>query len=394
MKQLNDAEKAEVLELLRTLVGIDSAAVDPEAPEPPRTEERIAAFLADYLHAMGMSIQTYELAPGRPSLVAHWPDQGSASTVAFEAHMDTVTTAGMTIDPFAAEVHDGRVWGRGTCDTKGSLAAMLVALKLARRADALPNDRILFVAAANEENGCQGARHLVEEGFRADAAIIGEPTRCQIVTAHKGPLWLRVDTHGRSAHASMPQLGLNAIETMAEIVRYVHGPWVDQLRQGPHPLLGESTAQVTQITGGAKTNIIPASCRIEIDARLVPGCTPQTAENALSAGLAELLGDPACFTITRMTSQPSLNTDPERPFVRRMMALCREANGQATPLGVNYFADSGPFSEAGIPSLVFGPGDIAQAHTADEHLELDQLFEATEILLTLLTQHAHRSILS
>lgn len=390
MRTLNESQSRSVRDLLARLVAIDSINRDPESANRDRAEERIAAFLTEHLRGMGMVVEVREVAPGRPNLIAHWPDQGQKAkrSLMLTAHMDTVNVEGMTVDPFEVAFRDGRAYGRGTCDTKGSLASYLTALAVARAENKLPADKLYFVATCSEETGCQGALALMRSGFRTDAAIVGEPTCCRVVTAHKGPLWLTVETFGRACHASMPHAGVNAIERMSRIVQFVQGPWQARVRRHEHPLLGRSTMSVTTIRGGVKINIIPEHCRIDIDGRFIPDEMIDTLLHDFRRMLGEHLGEGEAFEITRQETYPPLNCRPDAAIARKLMALCRQANGQDAPLGVDYFADTGPFDQAGIEAVLFGPGDIVQAHTADEYLELAQLDEATAILLTLLTDHA------
>lgn len=393
MYRLTDDEKRRVRDLLTTLVSIKSVVASLEQANRDRSEEQMAAFLTEHLKQLGMVVDRHEVFPGRPNLMAHWPGQGtSGKTLMLEAHMDTVPVEGMTADPFKAEVRDGRIYGRGTCDTKGSMAAFLTALSIAKERDSLPADSMYFVATMSEETGCEGASALMTTPFRTDAAIVGEATRCQPVIAHKGPLWLSIETHGRACHASMPRLGINAIDLMGRVIQFVHGPWSEYIGRRQHALLGRSTSAVTTIEGGAKINIIPACCRVQVDTRLIPGEPASVVVDAFRRMLAEHLGDERLFTISDVTSNPQLDTPPDAPMVRKLLDVCRRAQDRAEPRGVNYFADSGPFSEAGILSVIFGPGDIAHAHTAGEYLELEQLFLATEIIVTLLTENAGRSI--
>lgn len=396
MHKLTEAEQSQVRQLLADLMAIESINRDQVSANRQRAEERMAEYIRHHLEDLGMAVEARELAPGRPNLIAHWPDQGSpaAPSLMLSAHMDTVTVEGMTVDPFAAERRDGRIYGRGSCDTKGSLAAFLTALALARRAGQLPTDKLYFVATVSEETGCQGASALMESGFRTDAAIVGEPTCCRMVSAHKGPLWIEITTHGRSCHASMPEHGTNAVEIMSRVVQFVHGPWQERIKRASHPLLGESTMLVTVIEGGSKINIVPSSCRVEIDGRFIPSEPMDLLLEEFRSMLARWLGDPAAFTITRQETYPGLDCPADTSFCRRLMDLCREANGQQHPLGVNYFADTGPFDRAGIPAVLFGPGDITQAHTADEFIEEQQLYQGTEIIRELLTRHAGRSIVA
>jgi succinyl-diaminopimelate desuccinylase len=392
LRRLTEKERDRVRRLLTDLVQIKSVVGSLKEANRDRAEERMADCLTAHLTGMGMTVERQEVYPGRPNLIAHWPGQGSGKRLVLAAHMDTVPVDGMTVDPFAAQIRDGRMYGRGSCDTKASLAMMLTALALAAEADRLPADRLCFVATMSEETGCDGAIALVESGFRADAAIIGEPTRCEVVTAHKSPLWLEIETHGHSCHASLPERGVNAVDLMARVVEFVHGPWSKHIGRRNHPFLGTSTCVVTTINGGTKNNIIPASCRAEIDGRFIPGMPADGVLREFEEMLAGHLGGRDKFTILSRRSHPALDCPPDAPLPSRLLALCRQACGQDASRGVNYFADTGPFSEAGITSLLFGPGDIAQAHTADEFVELEQLYLATEIVLTLLTANAGRSI--
>lgn len=393
MHHLTDIEKQRVTALLADMVRIKSVVGTPEQANQDRAEEQMADYLTVHLETMGMVVDRQEVFPGRPNLVAHWPGQGSGKKLVLSAHMDTVPTEGMTVSPFAAEVRDGRMYGRGTCDTKASLACLLTALAIAAETDRLPADQLCFVATMSEETGCDGAVALVKSGFRADAAIVGEPTRCEVVTAHKSPLWLEIETHGHSCHASLPDKGINAIDLMAKVVEFVHGPWSRRIAREKHPLLGVSTSAVTIVSGGSKINIIPSACRAQIDGRFIPGASTESLLADFTRMLADHLGGPDKFTILSHRTHPPLDCPPDAPLPRKLLALCREANGQDAPRGVNYFADTGPFSETGITALLFGPGDIAQAHTAEEYVELEQVFQATEIVLELLTGHAGRSII-
>lgn len=393
MYKLTDIEKRQVCQLLADMVHIDSAVTSTEQANRDRAEAHMADFVTDRMHRLGMIVERQEVHPGRPNLMAHWPRQGGGARLMLEAHLDTVPVEGMIVDPFAAEVRDGRMYGRGTCDTKGSIAAFLTALEIASRQGRLPADKLYFVTTMSEETGCDGAVALMDYGFRTDAAIVGEATSCQLVTSHKGPLWLQVETRGRSCHASMPDHGINAIDLMARIIQFFHGPWLRHIQQVSHPLLGRSTVQVTVIQGGTKSNIIPARCLATIDCRLVPWKSSRELLVEMNDMLAAELGNRDAFGLKVVKGLDALDTPADIPLARRLLALCCEANGQKDVRGVNYFADTGPFHQAGIQSLLFGPGDIAQAHTADEFLELDQLYQATEIMTTLLVENAGRSII-
>ncbi|MDM8006160.1 MAG: ArgE/DapE family deacylase [Phycisphaerae bacterium] len=389
METLNKAQKGEVVQLLKELVAIDSS----QMPGKERVEEEMASYVTHYCKAMGMTVDKQEVAPGRPNLMAHWPEQTGSKSLMLEAHMDTVTVEGMTVDPFAGKIRDGKILGRGTCDTKGTMAAFLTALRIAGERGQLPADKLYFVAVMDEETCCEGAKELMKTDFRTDAAIVGEPTRCELVTCHKGPLWFEVETRGRACHPSLPEKGRNAIDEMARLVSFVHGAYTEHIQHKSHPLLGRSTAQVTVIEGGTRINIIPERCRAKIDGRYIPGQSLDEIKTEFERMARQQLGPEASFHIVSTKGFLPLDSPVESPLVRKLQKVIRQAGGSGKPQGVNYFADTGPFTAGGIASVIFGSGDIAQAHTADEYLELDQLYRATEVILTLLTQNVGRSIL-
>ena len=228
----------------------------------------------------------------------------------------------------------------------------------------------------DEENAQAGSRALAAQGFKADLAIVGEPTQLKVVTAHKGSLWLRLETRGKSAHGARPELGRNAVHAMARIVDTLETDYAAQLRRRRHPLLGCATVNVGMIRGGTQPNIVPDACAITIDRRTLPGETEAGVRREITA-LLKRKNIPAQFTNTKLAPTSALETKTSLPLVRQFM----QSAGQSRPAGVDYFCDASVLAGAGIPSVVFGPGDIAQAHTADEWIALASLERAQEILL-------------
>lgn len=352
----------QVTRLLQELVRIPS--VTPVGnPGTARTgEAELAGFIADFLRKLGLDVETHEVLPGRPNVIGRFASRGGKRRVALAPHTDTVSVAGMTIDPFSGEVRDGRLFGRGACDTKGSAAAMLGALaRCVRDREFRAGDLdVDFSAVMGEETGSDGARALCARGYRADFAIAGEPTNCRAVHAHKGSLWFNVITRGKSCHASTPDLGENAVVKMAAAIPAL----LDRSRwPAPDPVLGAPTISVGVIRGGSAANIVPDRCEAEVDRRLIPG---EQAERIV-AELRDRLG----VEIETIRQCPPLFTPPDHPFIRALgVPVC----------GAPWFCDAAVFAAHGIPAIAFGPGDIAQAHTADEFLELAELHRATEIL--------------
>ena len=259
--------------LLRELIALPS--VNPAflpAQDPRAGEQRVAEFLAATAARAGLDVEFQTVSPGRSNLLARLSPRGKVrQRVLLAPHLDTVNAAD---EQFTPSKRNGRLFGRGACDTKGSVAAMLTALcEMAEAGQRPAETEIIFAGLVDEEHGQAGSRALVASGLRADLAIVGEPTRLEVVTAHKGTLWLELETRGKSAHGSWPELGRNAVHAMARIVDLLQTAYAAQLRRRRHWLLGCGTVSVGAICGGSQANIVPDRCSILIDRRTLPGET-------------------------------------------------------------------------------------------------------------------------
>lgn len=366
--------------LLAELIALPS--VNPAflpARHPAAGEKRVAEFLAATAARAGLEVELAGVLPGRPNVIARLLPPGKVRrTILLAPHLDTV---GATGTQFIPQRKNGRLHGRGACDTKGSVAAMLSALAELAAAKQRPREtEIVFAGLIDEENAQAGSRALVTSGFKADLAIVGEPTRLQAVTAHKGCLWLELTTRGRAAHGAKPWLGKNAVHEMARVVSTIEDDYAARLRRRKHPLLGPGTVNVGKIAGGTQPNIVPESCAIWIDRRTLPGETDASVRRELAALLrAKKL--PAKIASAKLAPALPLETNWKLPLVRQFL---RSVN-QSRPAGVDYFCDAAVLAAGNIPSVVFGPGDIAQAHTDDEWISLRSLERAKDLLVRFLT---------
>jgi len=335
---------------------------DPGVQEPG--EARLAEFLESYLRSLVAEAWLQPVLPGRPNVVARFPsDRPGKPRLLLAPHTDTVSVAGMTIDPFCGRESEGKIWGRGASDTKGPMAAMLTALTRLR--DRLPSlsHEIWFAGLMGEESGQHGAKALAaSEQF--DFVIAGEPTDLKTVHAHKGSLWITLEAHGKAVHASAPERGENAIYAMSEAIERIRSVVIPQLDQLTHPLLGRTTLSVGTIRGGSKTNIVPDHCEATIDIRLVPGVEPLPIVEMIQKAAPGL-------NLTYQSSKP-LYTDPEHTLIQKLSAL------GASPVGAPWFCDAAVFSANCMPSVALGPGSIAQAHTADEWISVTDLEAGAE----------------
>ena len=373
-------------------------------------EHRVTKHLEQLFRSLGLPTERHTVAPQRDNIIARLdgdvPPEKGGPILMFEAHQDTVPVDGMTIEPFTPEVKDGRLYGRGSCDIKGGMAAMIAAL--ARLAAEKPKDRptIVMACTINEEHGFTGATHwaatysgkLPDSGHgpeklappgktkllprKPDATIVAEPTLLNVVVAHKGAARWRCHTNGIATHSSQPHLGENAIYHMARVLQVLEqyaGEVVPHL--GSHPLCGHPTLSVGLISGGISVNTVPDRATIEIDRRVLPGEDPQAAfQHCIDYINARIpTGTPAAHDTPFMLTR-GLADDGNSELAERLGSVIREHGGAGQAIGVPYGTDAPHFAATGCPTVVFGPGDIAQAHTRDEWVEIAQLKSAAEIL--------------
>jgi acetylornithine deacetylase len=345
-------------------------------------ESRVTAYLEAALRGLGAAPRRQPVAPGRDNLVAVYdPPTPPPFTVLFEAHQDTVPVDAMTVDPFAAAVANGRMYGRGSCDVKAGGAVMLAAFARLLQERPSGSARVILAYTVDEEHTFLGVQELMKSGVKADYAVVAEPTLLNIVKAHKGVVRWQVETPGRACHSSRPEQGVNAIYRMGRLLKGVE-EFAERLRASrPDPLLGPPTLSVGRVTGGVSPNTVPDFCRIEIDRRLIPGENPAAPPADLEAFLSTYPGIDFPF----VTHPPKLACPPLSParsgeLVARLGAVIDAVVGKHEAMGVPYGTDASTVEEAGVPAVVFGPGDITQAHTKDEWIDLAQLDPAAEIL--------------
>ena len=363
------------VKLLRELIALPS--VNPSflpAGDPLAGEQKVADFLAATAARAGLDVEFQSAAEGRSNLLAVLsPRTRATHRVLLAPHMDTVNG---TPNQFKPQTRDGKIHGRGACDTKGSVAAMLQAVcEIAKKGKRPATTEVVFAALIDEEQDQAGSRALVANNLTADLAIVGEPTRGKVVTAHKGSLWLQLETRGKAAHGSQPHLGRNAIHEMARVVHWLETAYAARLRDRQHALLGHATVSVGVIAGGSQPNIVPDRCVIRVDRRTLPG---ETEKGVMAEIAAELhrAGLQADIGSLKVCSCLPMETDPDLAWVRTFM----RSAGQRRPVGMHYYCDAAVLAEGGIPSVVYGPGDIAQAHTTDEWVDIDSLEQTTRIL--------------
>jgi acetylornithine deacetylase len=356
---------SELAELLKQLVAIDS--INPDLVPGAAGEAEIARFVARWLEEAGLEVEVEEVAPGRPNVVGIARGKDGGRSLMLNAHMDTVGVAGME-RPFEPYVEDGRVYGRGAYDMKASLAAIMLAgvgaVKAGLRGD------VLVTAVVDEEVASIGTQAIARR-YRADAAIVSEPTGMQAAVAHKGFAVFEIDVEGRAAHGSRPDLGVDAIARMGHVL--VRLEELDRrLRANPsHPLLASGSVHGSLIEGGQEYSSYPERCVLKGERRTIPGERIDLVEDELRA----LLGDLDGTVSVEFTREP-FEISPEEPIVE----LVRRHAGHADTIGVPFWADSALLAAAGIPTVVFGPGGDG-AHAVVEWVDLALAERCAEIYL-------------
>jgi acetylornithine deacetylase len=343
-------------------------------------EHRVTAYLEQFFRDLGVSFERQSVAPLRENIFARFEPPGCRSTLVFEVHQDTVPTDNMTIDPFGGVIENGKLYGRGACDIKGGMAAMLAAFARIVRERPQGASAVIMACTVDEEHTFLGVQRLARD-LRADGAIVAEPTQLQVVHAHKGVVRWNLNTGGRSCHSSRPELGVNAIYHMSRVMPFIEEYAANLQATKRDALLGPATLSVGRIEGGTSVNTVPDRCRIEIDRRLIPGEKGAQALEDFRAFLRSKLPPEIDWSCTDpFLTMPPLPPQGQSEVARRLGQAIDSVRGRHEVLVVPYGTDASTLAEAGTPSVVFGPGDIARAHTCDEWVPLDEVEQASEIL--------------
>lgn len=381
-----------ITELLQDLVRIPS--VNPDFPGGTG-EAGVAVYVERFFRNLGLPVSRQEVEAERWNVVGALPGSNPHRTLLLEAHMDTVQVNGMTIDPFEPRVSGGRLYGRGSCDTKASLTAMMAALEILHTRGLKPPVSVHLAAVVDEETTFKGVSRIAEQvqqgQVRYEAGIVGEPTELEVVVAHKGCVRFQIRVQGVASHTSKPHLGVNAIDKMTEVLAYLKSEVEPRYAANTHPLVGPPTHCVSLIQGGVAPNTVPESCTITVDRRTVPGEDSYAVWQALKADVESLNKRIPDLHVT--VEEPfvvdwAMEVDPAERVVDVLCAASRRYGASGRPVGVPYGTDASKLTRAGVPCVVFGPGNIQQAHTKDEWVEIEQVVQATAVLLEAILNYA------
>jgi acetylornithine deacetylase len=365
--------------LTRALVRVDSRNPSLVADGPG--ELAAATLLRDVLDTWGFRTELHEGAPGRPNLVARIGGDRSKRSLMLNGHLDVVGTEGMIHAPFDAHERDGRMYGRGSADMKGGVAAMCAAAYRVAAAGGEVGEMIV-AAVADEEYESLGTRALLERGVRADAAVVTEPTRLAIMPAHRGFVWLEVEVVGRAAHGSRWDLGVDAIRHAGLLLAELDRIDAEVLPQRTHSLLGRGSLHASLISGGIGLSTYPDRCTLRLERRTIPGENAATVIAEVQHACDRIRAWRQSFDaeIRLIGGQGPSDVAVDAPLVRGLVAALGDCGEAARIEGMSAWTDAALLNDAGVPAVCFGPGDISLAHAAEEYIPLDEIDRATAVL--------------
>jgi len=374
--------REEIVSLLKDMVSINS--VNPNI-ERGTGEIELSNFIADYLEKIGLEVHTQDVIDGRFNVIGILKGSGSGRSLMFNGHTDTVGVRNMTIDPFKPFIEDDKLHGRGACDMKGSIAAMMIALKTLAESDVELKGDVLLSTVVGEEYDNVGTRKLVSEySFTKlpDAVIVGEPTSLQLAIKHKGFANIEIETEGKAAHGSVPEKGIDAIEKMAKIIVKLGG-MKKACSAKINDLLGTPKMHLSTIEGGREWSVVPDHCLLRLEIRTIPEYTSNNAMADIRNIIEELSSEDPDLkaNVNLFLAGEPLDTSPDEPIVDAIQQAFREVKGvEPQVLGMPYYTEAALFAgELGTPACLIGAGDIKQAHAADEFVKISEVVDAAAI---------------
>ena len=380
--------ESDVVGILSDLVAIPS--VNPQhasALIPPYGEAAVSDYVEAFGRSLGLLVERQSVLPGRDNVIITVEGTDPSRALLFECHMDTVPGWDGDPDPFMPRLVDGRLYGRGACDVKGTLAAMLAAIRAVVQSGQSLQRSLILAAVVDEEHQARGVTYFAAHGPRPEAAVVGEPTSLAIAIAHKGCVRWRVATRGRSVHSSKSHLGINAIDSMVTLLSDLHVQVEATLGNREHPLVGKPSLSICTIRGGVAVNVIPDRCEVEVDRRTLPG----ESLTGVISGFEDLVREIAEKRGIEVDIEPPFVVDPalgtaaDADIVQELSGASNQVLGSARIIGVPFGTDGSKLSNVGIPTVVFGPGSIDLAHTRDEHVAIEEVALAASILVALAT---------
>jgi len=382
MKEVNDAidryiNADEVVKLCQDLIRIPSHSQHPER------EKEVGDFIARFLRENGMEVAVEPVEGERSNVTCVLRGTGGGRSLMLNGHLDTVPPYNMDIDPFAAEIRDGRIWGRGAVDMKGPIAAMLCAMLTLKRAGVELAGDLYFCGVIGEEERSEGTEHLVKTGFRTDGAIVGEPSNFEYAIGHRGLEWIEIEITGKAAHGGTPEKGVNAIVQAAKLIMRIQEKLVPKLRERFNPVMGPSVMNFGVIRGGTQPSTVADRCIVQLDRRYISSEPISQVLGEYQEILDELSAEDPTFK-AEMRRMPeniltldhlAMETSPDDPIAVSVVNVLRYLLGREPTITTRRgWTDASLLSNfANIPCVVMGPGDIAFSHTRNENIRIEDL---------------------
>ena len=366
---------------LKQLIAIPSINPFQSEPRKDYREKEVGEYYCDRMSDLGLEVGSMDVVPGRPNVWGTLKGSGDGPSLMLSGHLDTVGIENYD-DALKPRVEGGRVYGRGACDMKDALASYLEVIRLVRDSGEKLNGDLIITGIADEEDQMLGSKHLGQHGPWADFAVIGEPTGMAICPAHKGQLGVMIKTHGKAAHSSKPENGANAIEAMALFMQ-AYKQYQDQLMaREEHALCGHPRCSAGVIKGGSIVSTVPDYCELEVDRRTLPGESSEQIVKEYQQILDELSQSNPQFQYE--LCGPTLDVEAldvplDSPLVEAIASVYKSVTGKQEI--IEAFPGSTDAPNFGFPALIFGSGDLVQAHTINEYVEIDEMVEATKVYL-------------
>jgi len=378
---------ASVLEMVKSnkVISLTKNLIKIQSQNPPGDEKEISEYLIERLKEIGLKVKTYDYKPNRPNVIGTFSTGKKGSTLMFNGHTDTVPIGKKTlwtIDALEGKVKNDKIYGRGASDMKGSLAAMIVGTETVLNYSTEFKGNLILSFVADEEVTGFGTKDLVDRGYKADCAVVGEPTELKVQTAHKGVAYVKIVTKGEAAHGSLPHTGINAINQAVRVCSAI-GKMECELGNKKHALLGSPTINIGTIKGGIKTNVVPDYCEMTVDRRLIPGETSDMVKKEFEDVISQLKDKDNNFNaeVDIINFAEPSETSPNERIVKIARSSVKKVIGK--DLGVTPFPATCDMrflvNQAHIPTVILGPGSLHQAHTIDEYVEVNQVLDATKI---------------
>jgi acetylornithine deacetylase len=370
-------------EILTGLISVDS--VNPFGSHG-KAESGLGRHLLDELKRIGLRVEKQPVDEERFNVVAFLEGKRSGPTIMMNSHMDTVGVQGMK-DPFRPRVSDGKIYGRGSCDAKGSIASMIMALEALVKSKEMLAGNVILAAVCDEEYRSIGTDRIVEE-YKADFAVVGEPTELQLGIAHKGFVWVKLTVIGKAAHGSVPEQGVDAIEKTANLISALKALRDEYMRRPPHRLLGKPKIHMGTINGGTQPSVVPDLCELVLERRSLPAETTESILKEIRTIVEDAVKKDSALKVD--VSSPfqriPFEVDRDDTFIRTFEDVFEKVlPRKAVVCGLPYWTDAAIISnKLKIPVCVLGPGDIKYAHSSDEHIRIDELVEAAKVYSALI----------